>query len=42
MTKEMINFGVVVAEKDKHKFPKLNAKFKEILKAYDERGNMIQ
>ena len=27
MTKEMVDFGVVVAEKDKKKFLELNAKF---------------
>ena len=40
MTKEMVDFGVVVA-KDKNKFLELNAKFEELLKSYEERGNRI-
>ena len=42
MTQEMLSFGSVVANKEKDKFIELNAKFEEILKAYEERGNKIQ
>ena len=38
----MVDFGTVVTGKEKHKFLELNAKFEEILKAYEERGNKIQ
>ena len=41
MTMEMMDFGVLVSKKDKGKFLELNAKFEEILKEYEERGNMI-
>lgn len=41
MTKEMVDFGVIVVAKDKNKLLELNAKFEEILKAYEERGNRI-
>ena len=40
MTREMMDFGVMVAEEDK-KFLELNAKFEEMLKAYEEMGNKI-
>lgn len=35
MTKEMVDFGVFVTVKDKNKFLELNAKFEEMLKAYE-------
>ena len=41
LTKKMMDFGVVVATKDKNKFLEVNAKFEEMLEAYEERGNMI-
>ena len=41
MTKEMVDFGTVVASKEKRRFLELNAKFEEILKAYEERGNIV-
>ena len=42
MTKEMVDFGTVVAGKEKCKFLELNEKFEEILKVYEDRGNRIQ
>ena len=41
MTKEMVNFGVVVVAKDKKKFLELNAKFEEMMKVYEEERNRI-
>lgn len=41
MSKEVVDFGVKVATKDKNKFIVLNAKFEKILEAYDERGRKI-
>lgn len=38
----MLSFGSVVAGKEKSKFLELNAKFEEIIKAYEEREKMIQ
>ena len=35
---KVVDFGVVVATKDKNKFLELNEKFKNVLEAYDERG----
>jgi hypothetical protein len=42
MTREMVDFRTMVSGKEKHRFLELNAKFEEILKAYEERGNKIQ
>lgn len=41
MTKEMFDFGDVVAGKEKPRFLELNARFEEILKGYGERGKNI-
>ncbi len=40
-TREMVDFGFVAATINKDKFLELNARFREMLKAYEERGNMI-
>ena len=42
MTSEMLKFGNVVSRKEQSKFLELNAKFEEVLKAYEERGKQIQ
>ena len=42
MAKEILEFGDVVARKEKSRFLELNARFEEILKAYEERGKKIQ
>ena len=42
MAQEMLNFEDVVAGKERSRFLELNAKFEEVLKAYEDRGNKIQ
>ena len=37
----MVDFVVIITAKDENKFLELNAKFEEMLKAYEERGNRI-
>lgn len=39
--KEIEDFGVVVAAKDKNKFLELNNKFERLLETYEERGRRI-
>ena len=42
MAKEILEFGDVVSGKEQDKFLQVNAKFEEVLKAYEERGKQIQ
>ena len=42
MAKEILEFGDVVSGKEKNRLLELNAKFEEVLKAYEERGKQIQ
>ena len=41
MTEEMVDFGLVVAIKDKNIFLELNARSKKVLEAYEEIWNRI-
>ncbi len=41
MRKDVADFGVKVAMKDKNKFLEMNAKFEKVIEAYDERGRKM-
>ena len=38
MASEMLKFGGMVSGQEEEKFSQLNARFEEVLKAYEERG----
>ena len=42
MASEMLKFGGMVSSQEEEKFSQLNARFEEVLKAYEERGMQIQ
>ena len=42
MASKMVKFGNVVSRQEYDRFLELNAKFEEVLKAYEERGKKIQ
>lgn len=42
MASEMVEFGKVVSSQENDRFSQLNARFEEVLKAYEERGVKIQ
>ena len=42
MALEIVKFGNVVSGQEQDIFLELNAKFEEVLKAYEERGKQIQ
>ena len=42
MASEMLKFGSAVSSKEEDRFMQLNARFEEVLKAYEDRGMQIQ
>ena len=42
MASEMLKFGGMVSGQEEEKFSQLNARFEEVLKAYEERGMQVQ
>lgn len=42
MALEMLKFGSVISGQEEDRFSQLNARFEEVLKAYEERGMQIQ